>query len=108
MLQISPVSMQHQMLATLSSYPAGFCRSTDLFPFVESDATGGAVLQFVRAANSDRWTPETLQRLERAAAAHAKTVKLHLLPHAGHWLHVDNPQGLINVMAPVMAQVKVP
>lgn len=89
----------------LPASPSLPCRSTDLFPFVESGATGDTVLHFVRAANSDRWTPSILERLDRAVSSRPETVKLHLLPDAGHWLHVDNPQGLSNLMAPVLAKV---
>ena len=34
------------------------------------------------------------QRLTRAAQAHPARVRVHTLPTAGHWLHVDDPQGL--------------
>ena len=56
----------------------------------------------------NRWTPETVQRLHQAevsAAAHAEAgksgqTKVHVLPNAGHWLHVDNPTGLMAMMLP--------
>lgn len=46
-----------------------------------------------------------LQKAEHAAATHAKTgnggtLKTHVLPNAGHWVHVDNPHGLLDMMLP--------
>lgn len=52
----------------------------------------------LRAADSDRWSPEMIDKLanaqKRAMSADAATTGrlcTHLLPHAGHWVHVDNP-----------------
>ena len=33
-------------------------------------------------------------RAERAAAANPARVEVHVLPSAGHWVHVDDPAGL--------------
>lgn len=46
-----------------------------------------------------------LQKAEHAAATYAKTgnggmLKTHVLPNAGHWVHVDNPHGLMDMMLP--------
>lgn len=55
-----------------------------------------AELHVVRAERSDRWTPEVLEHFE--ALPEAARVHLHLLPDAGHWLHVDNPGGLMDLL----------
>ena len=63
---------------------------------------------------TNRWTAETRQRLRRAetnSAAHAELersgqTKVHVLPNAGHWLHVDNPRGLMAMMLPSFANPK--
>lgn len=55
-----------------------------------------------------RWTRETmaqLQKAEHAAAVHASSgnggrLHTHVLSNAGHWVHVDNPQGLTDMMLP--------
>lgn len=55
-----------------------------------------------------RWTQETmsqLQKAEHAAAAHASSgngghLHTYVLSNAGHWVHVDNPQGLMDMMLP--------
>lgn len=78
----------------------------DLWPVLES---GQADTDFrvVVAENSDRWQPENRARLqamletvrqqERSVRGHG-TVQLHVVPNAGHWLHVDNPAFLLELM----------
>ena len=51
----------------------------------------------VRAANSDRWSDAELARIDALAARGAITA--HLLADAAHWLHVDNPDGLLDLLA---------
>ncbi|MFN3196824.1 MAG: alpha/beta fold hydrolase [Bradymonadia bacterium] len=65
----------------------------DYWPFLEARAAGfpGPEIKLLRAARSDRWTPEIIARFEEIASEH---VSVHLLPDAGHWVHVDNPEGL--------------
>ncbi|XP_020098731.1 protein ABHD11 [Ananas comosus] len=64
----------------------------------------GLEIAIVRAENSDRWHPHVLQRLEALAAkeevADEGKVTLHVLPKSGHWVHVDNPKGLLEIMVP--------
>jgi pimeloyl-ACP methyl ester carboxylesterase len=66
----------------------------DFFPFLETRVAAqvGAEFDFVRAANSDRWTEEDQARLASLAASPA--LRYRILEEAGHWLHVDNPEGL--------------
>lgn len=56
----------------------------------------GLEIHVVRAALSDRWTPEILAEISGSLAT------LHTLPDAGHWLHVDNPTGLLDLLAPAL------
>ncbi len=63
--------------ALLSSY-----LEADLWPRVSALADR---VHLVRAGRSDRWTADDLAR--------AEAVDAHLLPDAGHWLHVDDPDG---------------
>lgn len=53
---------------------------------------------FVRAGRSDRWSPAELERF--AARPH---IALETLPDAGHWLHVDDPDGLLELLSPLFA-----
>lgn len=53
-------------------------------------------VHLVRAMRSDRWTMDVLARLGHLGPS----VTLHELEDAGHWLHVDNPAGLANLLLP--------
>ena len=61
-------------------------------------------ISIVQAECSDRWHPDDVQRLKalsrRDRKPDAGTVLLHVLPNSGHWVHVDNPKGLLEIMAP--------
>eukprot|EP00897_Mesotaenium_endlicherianum_P005263 jgi/Mesen1/4765/ME000242S03943 len=107
-----------KVLATLGSLPDPIPsrRREDYLPFVENP-TGGVQLDIVRAARSDRWLPRIIQQLEEAAKRHlaadnshaapgaaSGSVRLHVLERAGHWLHMDNPQGLVRMLAPSLAK----
>ena len=51
-----------------------------------------------------RWTKlleDKLRQAEQEAASGAGkgTLKIHTLPNAGHWLHVDNPDGLLQLVS---------
>ncbi|EMS47721.1 Abhydrolase domain-containing protein 11 [Triticum urartu] len=64
----------------------------------------GLEISIVQAELSDRWHPEDVQRLKalsrRGSKPDAGKVSLHVLPNSGHWVHVDNPKGLLEIMAP--------
>jgi pimeloyl-ACP methyl ester carboxylesterase len=69
--------------------------ASDFRPFlreVAPAADGGARVVVVRAGRSDRWGPEDL------AAAGAGVAQV-TLPNAGHWVHVDDPEGTFGVVA---------
>lgn len=58
----------------------------------------------MRAENSDRWDPDVIQRLGSLANREGDGSKgkfsVHVLPKSGHWVHVDNPKGLLEIVAP--------
>ena len=56
----------------------------------------GVAIHLVRAVRSDRWTPSDLERLD--ALAERPGVRIHVMEDAGHWLHVDNPKGLMTLL----------
>jgi pimeloyl-ACP methyl ester carboxylesterase len=68
----------------------------DLWPTLESRAEVSD-FRVVVAERSDRWAPENRARIVDLVAR--RPVKLDVVPHAGHWLHVDNPAFLIELMA---------
>jgi pimeloyl-ACP methyl ester carboxylesterase len=70
----------------------------DLWPVVEEPA--GVKVVLVRGGRSDRFTVGDLARFASAVARGAVTA--HVLPSAGHWLHTDDPEGLLTLMAPLL------
>ncbi|XP_041025000.1 protein ABHD11 [Juglans microcarpa x Juglans regia] len=69
----------------------------------------GMEISIVRAENSDRWDLDVIQRLESLAnqggdGSEGK-VSVHVLPNSGHWVHADNPKGLLEIIAPKLASL---
>ena len=73
---------------------------TDFWPFL-SETPEGLTVHLIRAERSDRWRPADMVRLEQAQV-HGD-VRLSVLANAGHWLHVDNPEGLMAFLADGLA-----
>ncbi|KAL2345247.1 hypothetical protein Fmac_006532 [Flemingia macrophylla] len=63
----------------------------------------GMEIVIVRAENSDRWDQDTIERIQKLASRGASgslgKVSFCVLPNAGHWVHVDNPKGLLEIVA---------
>ncbi len=73
--------------------------ATDLWPLVESPPTG-ALIDFVRAERSAfRWSGPDQERILRAGA------RVHLLRDASHWVHIDNPAGLAEILGPSLTRL---
>lgn len=53
-------------------------------------------IHVVRAERSDRWPAEILAWFE--ALPDGSPGRLHVLPDSGHWVHADNPEGLLSLM----------
>jgi esterase len=76
----------------------------DLWPVLESGASDSD-FRVVVAERSDRWAPENRARLQELvrnsnnAAGASNNAQLHIVPNAGHWLHVDNPGFLIELIS---------
>lgn len=71
---------------------------TDLWPFLEARAreAGSPTFELLVAERSDRWSGSMRERAAELPAAGA--VRLHELLDSGHWVHVDNPQGLLEIL----------
>lgn len=71
--------------------------SRDLWPYLDARAASPIDLRFVVAERSERLDAGIREHLQRLATEG----RLHydLLPNAGHWLHVDNPDGLLDLIA---------
>ncbi|MFT3921220.1 MAG: alpha/beta hydrolase [Myxococcales bacterium] len=65
--------------------------SLDLWPVIEGSQ---ARVDVVIGGRSAVWRAEDRARFERLAASHPKQFRLHVLPQAGHWVHVDDFEGL--------------
>ncbi|HEU4580818.1 MAG TPA: alpha/beta hydrolase [Polyangiaceae bacterium] len=68
----------------------------DLWGFLAQPRTRPR-FELVVAERSDRWTPE-LRARARGLPPSAQ-VRYHELPDSGHWVHVDNPGALLDLMA---------
>jgi len=67
---------------------------TQLWPLLENPPEG-LHISFVKAEGSNfRWSGNDEDRIK--ALGHP----VHLLQKAGHWVHTDNPRGLLDIMAP--------
>lgn len=73
-------------------------RETDAWPWV---SVGDVHL--VRGGLSDRWTADELARV---ALAEASGVAVTVLPRAGHWVHADDPDGLLGVVRAEMGRAE--
>ncbi|KAM1293755.1 hypothetical protein ACFX2H_013767 [Malus domestica] len=64
----------------------------------------------VRAEDSNRWDQDAIQQLENLATREADgsegKVSAHVLPKSGHWVHVDNPKGLLEIVAPKLSSLR--
>lgn len=83
-------------------------REMSYWPLLEHPPQGMEIA-IVRAEKSDRWDPDVIQQLEglanRQGDGSEGKVSVHVLPDAGHWVHVDNPKGLLEIVAPRIASV---
>jgi pimeloyl-ACP methyl ester carboxylesterase len=64
----------------------------DLWSFLESPKSS-PLTHFVIAEQSDRLKPHL--RARALALPPESGVRAHVLPDSGHWVHVDNPEGLL-------------
>jgi len=67
----------------------------DLWPVLDGRSSDSD-FRVVVAERSDRWAPENRARIQELAQT--TSISLHVVPNAGHWLHVDNPGFLLELM----------
>jgi esterase len=70
--------------------------ATDLWPLVERPP-GRVRLHMVIGEHSEALTPADRRRLEQAAGTQEGRLAIHTLP-TGHWVHVDDPEGLLALL----------
>jgi len=71
----------------------------DLWPFLGQVSRGelyAPELHLVVAQNSDRWSGDMRERASELG--HSQFVRVHPLQNSGHWVHVDNPEGLAEIL----------
>lgn len=71
----------------------------DLWPVIESRPSGAPEFHVVLGGKSESVPEPDVKRFHELAQA--GTVRLHVLPTAGHWLHADDPEGLLRALAAV-------
>ncbi|OIS97901.1 PREDICTED: protein ABHD11 [Nicotiana attenuata] len=83
-------------------------REKDYCPLLEHPPKGTEIA-IVRAEKSDRWDPATVQKLESLASngggESEGKMSYHILPNSGHWVHVENPRGLLEIITPKLASL---
>ncbi|THF95572.1 hypothetical protein TEA_023519 [Camellia sinensis var. sinensis] len=83
-------------------------RETDYWPLLEHPPKEMEIA-IVQAEKSDRWDADVIQRLESLAGRSLDESEgkfsVHVLPNSGHWVHVDNPKGLLEIVAPRIASI---
>ncbi|KAL0347025.1 UNVERIFIED_CONTAM: 40S ribosomal protein S14-3 [Sesamum calycinum] len=83
-------------------------REMDYWPLLDHTPKGMEI-DIVRAEKSDRWNQDVIRQLEHLSAKGVNKnegkVSVHVLPNAGHWVHVDNPKGLLDIIAPKVASI---
>ncbi len=67
----------------------------DLWPFL-AQARERPEFRLVVAERSDRWTPALRERARQIPPS--ASVVYHELSNSGHWVHVDNPDGLLALL----------
>ena len=71
-------------------------KTRDLMPVVR-DPPGGTAIHFVKAERSAR-LGSVQDELLALSEDPRHSLTFHVLEKAGHWLHVDNPSGLVKLM----------
>ncbi|MEE2786325.1 MAG: alpha/beta hydrolase [Myxococcota bacterium] len=79
-------------LSTIESLLADY-RQLDMWPFLD-DPTRTIPVHFMLAGQSTWWSDPVESRLR--ALARSRVV---VLPSAGHWLHIDEPDGMLNALS---------
>lgn len=69
----------------------------------------GMEIVIVRAEKSDRWDQDAIERIQKLASQGGSDspgkVSFCVVQNAGHWVHVDNPKGLLEIVASKIASL---
>lgn len=63
------------------------------------DGSEATKLHLVRGGRNAAWglSPELLPKLDQLQREFAPHFQMHVLPHAGHWVHIDDLEGLVKL-----------
>eukprot|EP00744_Colponema_vietnamica_P020610 GILI01029314.1.p1 GENE.GILI01029314.1~~GILI01029314.1.p1 ORF type:complete len:305 (+),score=40.75 GILI01029314.1:43-915(+) len=69
-----------------------------------------STIHFVKGQLSPRWAadPDMLSKLEQAPIKSKGRTTVHELAGAGHWVHVDQPDGLLNLLSKTFSDTNAP
>lgn len=71
-------------------------QQTALWHALEEKDHDNVHVYIVKAEKSAEWKPDAMKRIE--TLKQEKKISYHVLEKAGHWVHSDNPTGLINIL----------
>lgn len=71
-------------------------KRVDLWPLVDAQSEAGARVGVVLGGRSEAVFGEELEQVNRRAKV--GLIEVHTVANAGHWVHVDNPAGLLEVL----------
>jgi esterase len=71
-------------------------KRVDLWPLVDAEAQAGARVSLVLGGRSEAVFGDELEQAN--ARARLGLIDVHTVQGAGHWVHVDNPAGLLDVL----------
>ena len=66
----------------------------------EAKACGSAypTIHYLRAGKNSAWTPDLLERFRALEHSSGGGVQLHAMMHCGHWLHTEDPAGMLELI----------
>ncbi|KAI3772465.1 hypothetical protein L6452_03651 [Arctium lappa] len=86
-------------------------RDTEYWSLLEQPPKGMEIA-IVRTESRVTWDPDVVERLESLAKREidgsSGNVSVHVVPRSGHWIYKDEPERLLEIMAPRMASLVQP
>jgi len=78
---------------------------TDFWPLLDGDWLGrqdDVKVDFIRAGRNSAWSTKILTHFENSR--NPSQVRLHTIKDVGHWLHVEKPDAVLDLMSPSFAK----
>ncbi len=94
---MSPAAFRYSFdVNTVQELFDDFCH-LEKWDFLEN-YSGSAKIHFIQAGKNPAWTPEVIAKFAELTATNPN-IKHHIMPHVGHWLHAEDVNGLITMIA---------